>query len=100
VRRDTPSFAADSSRVHPRRVRQFNKYSANSSFLERAPLISLLGAFIAVPLVLVKKHSTLVWNNDYAVHPGISSHFLPSSRFPAAVLFRTLAVHQGEIQCA
>jgi hypothetical protein len=46
--RDTPSFAADSSRVHPRRVRQFNKRMANSSFLERAPLISLLGAFIAV----------------------------------------------------
>ena len=48
VRRDTPSFAADSSRVHPRCVRQFNKRMANSSFLERAPLISLLGAFIAV----------------------------------------------------
>ena len=47
MRRDTPSLAADSSLVHPCSVRHFNKRLANSSRLERAPLISLLRAFIA-----------------------------------------------------
>src|SRR5271166_1536635 len=71
VRRDTPSLAADSSRVHPRCVRQVNKRSAKSCFLERAMLI--VTSFYFIPVTSCSK-------------TGISNHCRPSRMFPAAFL--------------